>query len=141
MPANLRGGLLSHYQGYTMELIDTIEQLEERAMLSVAQDIVNQIKPYQTALTTAIDTALRDQRLDSLSIARNLLVHKAGVADPDYREDQKRAPGLPHLDLGQRLPLDGPFTVANVSAAVECGVALIQAVDKWLSNLLSVDIA
>ena len=31
------------------------EVLEERAMLSVAQDIVNQLTPYQNALNTALD--------------------------------------------------------------------------------------
>jgi hypothetical protein len=34
-----------------------IEMLEERAMLTVAQDLVNDLKPYQTALNTALNTA------------------------------------------------------------------------------------
>ena len=33
------------------------EALEERAMLSVAQDLVSQLTPYQTALTSALDAA------------------------------------------------------------------------------------
>ncbi len=33
------------------------EALEERALLSVGQDIVNELTPYQAALTNAIDTA------------------------------------------------------------------------------------
>ena len=35
----------------------SFETLEERAMLSVAQDLVNELAPYQTALNTALNTA------------------------------------------------------------------------------------
>ena len=35
------------------------EPLEERALLTVAQDLVGQLAPYQTALDTALDTAAR----------------------------------------------------------------------------------
>ncbi len=35
------------------------EVLEERAMLSVAQDLVNEITPYQNAINTALDVATR----------------------------------------------------------------------------------
>src|SRR6202789_224666 len=34
-----------------------IQPLEDRALLSAGQDLVNQLKPYQTALTTAIHAA------------------------------------------------------------------------------------
>jgi hypothetical protein len=34
-----------------------IQPLEDRALLSAGQDLVNQLKPYQTALTTAINAA------------------------------------------------------------------------------------
>lgn len=42
---------VSHWRRSTFEI------LEERALLSVAQDIVNQLAPYQTALNNALDVA------------------------------------------------------------------------------------
>jgi len=55
----------------------------------------------QFAKTTAIDDALMNIRLDGVNLVRNLLIHKAGIADATYVEDSKLYPLAPQLDPKQ----------------------------------------
>src|SRR5215475_12805066 len=41
------------------QLCPRFEQLEHRVMLTVAQDLINALTPYQTALTNALNAAAR----------------------------------------------------------------------------------
>src|SRR4051794_5845373 len=52
-----RGNLKPRFRVDSRRRRPALELLEERAMLSVAQDIQNAIAPYQTALNTALDVA------------------------------------------------------------------------------------
>ena len=82
-----------------------------------------------------IDLILADKSLDALSAVRNLIVHKAGVADSAYLDDTKSAPSAPHLKIGQKLNL-GAMDVCNlISPVVNHSVALMRAVDKWIENV------
>jgi hypothetical protein len=87
------------------------------------------------ARTTAIDAALSNKKLDALCAVRNLIVHKAGVADEDYIEDQKHAPSAPKLKLRETLTLDGTKTRDLIDPVIMCAVQLISAVDKWLVHM------
>ena len=81
-----------------------------------------------------IGGAIEDASLDALAVARNLIVHKAGVCDGDYERRTRGGslPPLPQLAIGQRLVLDGTLVKALVAPVLTCGVRLIQAVDGWL---------
>jgi hypothetical protein len=81
----------------------------------------------------AVDKALRSSALDSLSVVRNLLVHKAGSIDAEYL---RRAKGLaiPTAPIGNHLLLDGEMVVGLIKPAIETGAELIEAVDTWLDK-------
>jgi hypothetical protein len=84
--------------------------------------------------TDFIDTALISQALDTLSLVRNLLVHKAGIADQIYLDDAKSVPGAPRPSLGQALEIDGTMVNELVSPVFTCGTKLITSVDSYLSR-------
>jgi hypothetical protein len=82
---------------------------------------------------TNIDKAIGCYALDAASVARNLLVHKAGVADEEYVK-KAGAAGLPNLAIGERFPLNGKRTAKIVSDALDAAIKLIKAVDGWLRS-------
>jgi hypothetical protein len=82
--------------------------------------------------TTAIDAALSDRGLDAISLVRNVLVHRAGVADPIYREDAKSVPTAPKLELNEKLVLTADMARDLILPAILCGRKLLMAVDAWL---------
>jgi hypothetical protein len=82
----------------------------------------------------SIIAALNDNSLDALSQARNLIVHKAGRCDAEYK---KRAAGLsqlPPLEIGHPLPLDGLLVKSLLDPAFACCQRLIGSVGNWLTN-------
>jgi hypothetical protein len=80
---------------------------------------------------------LDDSALDNLSIVRNVIVHKAGICDKEYRDKAENRPALPQLSTGDNLELDGRFVRQLVSPTVQCCVRLVQSVDDWLNGRLS----
>lgn len=82
---------------------------------------------------TMLLAALADKRLDVLSLLRNLLVHRAGVADAEYIEASLIIPTAPQMQLGHKIPLDGEITRTQVETAVSCAMSLVKGVDQWLS--------
>jgi hypothetical protein len=83
-----------------------------------------------------IDRALQDASLDALAVARNLLVHKAGVCDSEYHRRVKggKLSPLPKLEIGQPLDLDGVMVKELLSPVFACGSRLTKAVDGWLAG-------
>lgn len=84
------------------------------------------------ARTEKIDAALADRRLDALNSIRNLIVHKAGLADQEYVDAIKAIPTAPKLTVRQPLELDGELVRDLVNPVILCGVDLIEAVNTWL---------
>lgn len=81
----------------------------------------------------AIDSVLDDPVLDALSLARNLMVHKAGRCDEEYKRRAKNIQSLPRLELKQPFPVTGTLVKQLVEPAVYIGVKLVVAVDDWLT--------
>jgi hypothetical protein len=75
---------------------------------------------------------LQDQKLDALNAVRQVLVHRAGIADDKYVRDVKGKPLAPQVSAGTPLPIDGELTAALLLAGRPIGVALLKAVDDWL---------
>ncbi len=85
----------------------------------------------------AVDAALADNALDALSIVRNVLVHKGGVADEEYMRDSRRVTAVPKLEAGKRVLLDGELVRLLVDPVISRCVELIAVIDGWLSAEVS----
>jgi hypothetical protein len=85
------------------------------------------------ARTKAIDDALASKDLNTLSAVRNLIIHKARVADIEYTEKVKNAPPALRLKKGETLRLDGAICRSLIDPVVESSMKLITAVDSWLT--------
>jgi hypothetical protein len=79
-----------------------------------------------------IDKALADRSLDALALVRNLIIHRAGVANVKYEE---RANGLsvPQLKSGEMLAITGELVGGLTGPVMRQSVELIRAVDSWLT--------
>jgi hypothetical protein len=77
---------------------------------------------------------LKDRCFDSLAAVRNVIVHKAGIVDDDYRQDQKSAPTAPVGRIGRKVPIDGLVVNQLVTPVARRAVELIGAVDTWLTR-------
>jgi hypothetical protein len=84
------------------------------------------------ARTASIDSALAEKGLDALSAVRNLIVHKAGIADAEYEEKVKNIPIAPQLKARDKLELDGDICRTLIDLCVGSSMKLIGAVDSWL---------
>jgi len=60
-----------------------------------------------------VDEALSDNSIDVLSLVRNIIVHKARIADEIYVRDSSNIKGAPILTKGVRLELDSKL-VSNM---------------------------
>jgi hypothetical protein len=81
-----------------------------------------------------IDQALSSPAFDAIGLVRNVIVHRAGIADGEYIERIRGIPGAPKLMLGQRLDLDGETTFNLISLAVSQEAKLLRAVDEFLAH-------
>jgi hypothetical protein len=80
-----------------------------------------------------IDAALANKGLDALSAVRNLIIHKAAIADAVYLDDCKTAPTAPLLKEGESLQLDGEMCQTMIVPVIKASVELVKAVDSWLA--------
>jgi hypothetical protein len=83
--------------------------------------------------STQIDAALSNNALDSLSAVRNVIVHRAAIADAEYLKRAKRLKvPIPPAGIGAQVPLDGQVVVELIAPAISCASKLIGAVDDWI---------
>lgn len=81
-----------------------------------------------------IDNALKQVTWDALSVLRNVLVHKAGLADSQYADAAKDLPGLPNVPIGSMVPLDGEMVANLVNGVLDSVRDLVMAVDAWIRH-------
>jgi hypothetical protein len=82
-----------------------------------------------------IDSCLASRDIDALALVRNLLIHKAGIADTDYcRRQPKEAPTAPALKEAEHLTIDGKLVENLLSPALRCCTDLLVAVNDWLAT-------
>ncbi len=79
----------------------------------------------------AIQAAIMDKALDRLSVIRNLIVHRDGVADKTYVEALAFLDGLPKADEGHPIKLDGEVVTKILAAAFDATANLVHAVEDW----------
>jgi hypothetical protein len=100
------------------------------------EDIRDAYKKAFTEHADSIHNALKDdnQSLDALSLTRNLIVHKAGKCDSEYKRRAAPIPQLPQLAIGQSLMLDGDLVKKLMEPAIFSCRQLLDSVGKWLNN-------
>ena len=86
-----------------------------------------------------IDRLLAKPALDAVALIRNLLVHKSGIVDSEFRKHGPMVPLLlPFQDIaeGQPIQISGTDVLLMLDPALEAGFALIERVDEWLLERL-----
>lgn len=83
---------------------------------------------------TAINAALCDPTLDALNAIRQVLVHRAGIADAAYVARTANLPLAPKVPAaGWTILLDGELTSTLLLAGRSVAISFLVAVDDWLS--------
>jgi hypothetical protein len=83
--------------------------------------------------SNSINDALANPSLGAISVMRNVIVHKAGICDDEYKKKAQQLVGLiPQLDIGAQLELDGKILYRVLKEALQSSVELIRAVDAWI---------
>jgi hypothetical protein len=83
--------------------------------------------------SSRVDSAIGHRSIDAISAVRNLLLHKAGVADDEYVKQQNIFP-IPRADKGQPIQLDGQNTSDLIRPAISSSKSLMIAVDDWITD-------
>lgn len=93
---------------------------------------------YKSAFSSDADIMkiVMDEGIARLAVVRNLLVHKSGIVDAVFiDEDLSKVPSLnifPNIKKDDPLLFDGEIVCTIVDAAVAQGYALLRSVDRWL---------
>lgn len=82
--------------------------------------------------TDFIDSSLSHESLDALLLVRNLIVHKAGMADEIYVREAATVPSAPRITEGDRLKLDGEMVTNLINPVVANCSKLIKSVDSYI---------
>ncbi|ESY75449.1 hypothetical protein NKJ90_16125 [Mesorhizobium sp. M0051] len=80
-----------------------------------------------------IDKALGNKALDELSAVRNVMVHRAGFADPEYMGKLRRL-DIPKSELGKPVLLDGENVSKLIRNAIGTSKDLMIAVEDWITR-------
>jgi hypothetical protein len=80
-----------------------------------------------------IDRGIDYNGLDALNAVRNLIVHRAGIVDREYK---KRAGYLkiPDAAIGNPILLDGQITMEMMISVIKASFHLVESVDKWIAE-------
>lgn len=80
-----------------------------------------------------IDSALRSPSLDCLNVLRNIIVHKALIADAEYLSHSKFL-NIPKAEIGTPVHLDGKIVSDLIRQAISSTKRLSIAVDNWIAQ-------
>jgi hypothetical protein len=87
-------------------------------------------RAFHKPFSKEIDQALADRRLDAIQEVRNLLVHKAGVADQRYIDRARKFPTAPRVEKHRRLKLTGVIVADLIEPVMQIAARLIAGVDE-----------
>jgi hypothetical protein len=76
---------------------------------------------------------LGHKAIEALNIVRNVIAHKAGIADDEYARRQ-RAAGAPFRKLNRKLPITGKVVHELIAPVLLKSAELICATDAWISK-------
>lgn len=100
------------------------------------QKLPNIITAYRTAFGKTVQEKLfgKDPYIFALSAVRNVITHKAGVADRKYVSAVKNVPELRTVVINTPIRLNGVIVRKLRNAAITVGNELVLFVDEQLSN-------
>lgn len=95
-----------------------------------------------------IEMELASRSIDELHIMRNLLVHNAGITDPDFEKQCSDAIKLPFsttentarlcewaaIPKDSRILFDGRFVMSMIDPVIDVGWNLVESVGFWLQT-------
>ncbi|MEX1230838.1 MAG: hypothetical protein WEB58_11405 [Planctomycetaceae bacterium] len=118
---------LSHLMGTLLRQrfsFSTLGAIREAYSVAFSEKLKPRPKP--------IDECLSNKSLDAVSLIRNLLVHRAGVADDTYIKRSRSIPQVPQLKVGEKWQASSDTVEVVIAPAIEKISELIQAVDDWI---------
>lgn len=80
-----------------------------------------------------IDTILAEIGLRKLNLVRNVALHKAGIVDQKFIGDAAGISWIVPDEVNQPIKLDGERVRDLINPVIQCGLDLINAVDKWIT--------
>ena len=81
-----------------------------------------------------IDNALSDEALDIISVLRNVIVHRNGIADREYVDRCAYILALPKACEGEPIAFDGQLVAHVIGEMLFCAARLFDAVDAWIAK-------
>jgi hypothetical protein len=87
-------------------------------------------RAFYKPISADIDESLSDRHLDAVQLVRNLLAHRAGIADQTYEDRAKKLPVIPRLKKNERLNLTGALVADLMKPVIQMSIRLISGVDK-----------
>jgi hypothetical protein len=91
---------------------------------------------YKTAFGKEIERFFRETEggyLRALSAVRNVILHKAGIADATYKNEEEKFPELNSVEENKPICLDGEIVRKLRNGAIAAGVELILYIDDALT--------
>lgn len=80
-----------------------------------------------------LEEILNRDAIDALNSVRNLLVHKAGIADSEY-ERRSSSWAIPKAAIGERISLDGDIVYGLIEPVSMATLELLAEVDRWIAT-------
>jgi len=75
-----------------------------------------------------------DTDIRSVCAIRNMLIHKAGLVDADFKTQVDGIPRFAQAEIEKPLPIDGSMVRDIVGPFLDNSLKLIQLVDEWIKN-------
>jgi hypothetical protein len=80
----------------------------------------------------SIDKILDDPGLQYAAAVRNLLVHKRGIVDSEFKEQISSISDVPPIAVNDQFPLTGKLCAQLADSCRSCAVSLVVAVHAWI---------
>lgn len=116
---------LSSKMGYVLRKRFSFDKLEE-----IRQAYLDAFAEDQDVIKAVIE----DRALDALAQTRHVIIHNAGVIDPEFLKYKAYLPPDIIGNVSETLPLDGAITAALITPVMQLGWNLIAAVDGWIAR-------
>jgi len=80
----------------------------------------------------AVNSVMASDSLKHLAALRNVLVHKSGKADKEFKDAVASHPAMSIIAIGETIKVSAEIVQATVAPAIEATLELIRAVDNWI---------
>jgi hypothetical protein len=129
---NISTTFLQKFNYTVPDKLGTVLRELKLAKFASLEDIRTSYRVAFTQHADLIHAAVGDKSLDALAVARNVIVHKAGVCDKEYQDRARGLAQLPKLEIGEPLPVTGQLVKQLIDPAILRSRTLIECVGQWL---------